>query len=159
MKADQKMFRPKWKQIIFLICPKCRKTFMMIVHLKRGERVYLTTTSAFCIEISNTIEDFMWKGNSYYIIKLTVEKYSLSEDQKFIRHQKILDFQNLKFSHNFCIGVNDFKNKIHICAALQSIPVHNQTIRELVRRVCSSSKRTTTKYTTLMNCSLVQGIQ
>ena len=86
MKADQKMFRPKWKQIIFLIRPKCRKTFMMIVHLKRGGRVYLTTTSAFCIEISNTIEDFMWKGNSYYIIKLTVEKYSLSEDRKFIRH-------------------------------------------------------------------------
>ena len=70
----------------FLIRPKCCKTFMMIVHLKRGGRVYLTATSAFCIEIANTIEDLMWKGNSYYIIKLKVEKYSLSEDRKFNKH-------------------------------------------------------------------------
>ena len=39
MKADHKMFHPKWKQIIFLIRPKYRQTVMMIVQLKRGGRV------------------------------------------------------------------------------------------------------------------------
>ena len=63
--------------------------------------------------------------------------------------------KTLKFSHIFCLGVNDFKNIIHICAALQSIPLQNQVIRALVRNTCSSSKWTTPKYTMLMNCSLV----
>ena len=82
---------------------------MMIVHLKRGGRVYLTTTSEFCIEIANTIEDFMWKENSNYIIKLTVGKYSLCEDRNSLDIRKFLISINktLKFSHNFCIGAND----------------------------------------------------
>ena len=62
MKADHKMFHPKWKQIIFLIRPKCRQTFMMIVNLKRGGRVYLTTVlKDFALKLQKPLRIYVWK--------------------------------------------------------------------------------------------------